>query len=123
MVTAHGLSLIGLGIATSVDDLVLGFSLGITTLPLHDIFTAIVSQAVLAVALGQFLGWKVRTGSLRLNVGRVADVSKLAAGGVLVGLAVIVLLTPEISAHVIPHFYHPRYIPPLAHPTAGPSGK
>ncbi|HEY1704592.1 MAG TPA: manganese efflux pump [Trebonia sp.] len=123
MVTAHGLSLIGLGIATSVDDLVLGFSLGITTLPLHDIFTAIVIQAVLAVTLGQFLGWKVRTGRLRLNVGRVTDASKLAAGGVLVGLAVIVLLTPEISAHVIPHFYHPRYIPPLAHPAASPSGK
>jgi hypothetical protein len=55
---------------------------------------------------------------LRLNVGRVTDVSKLAAG-----LAVIVLLTPEISAYVIPHFYHPRYIPPLAHPAAGVSGK
>ncbi len=120
MVTAHGLSIIGLGIATSVDDLVVGFTLAFNVyyLPLRDIFTAIVIQAFLAIAVGQFLGWKVRTGGLRLNVGRVTAASRLTAGGVLVALAVIVLLTPEITAHVIPHLYHPRYIPPLPHPAA-----
>jgi hypothetical protein len=82
-------------------------------LPLHDIFTAIVIQAFLAITVGQFLGWKVRTGSLRLNVGRITTASKLTAGGVLVALAAIVLLTPEITTHVIPHIYHYRYIPPL----------
>jgi hypothetical protein len=45
------------------------------------------------------------------------------AGSVLVALAVIVLLTPEITTHVIPHIYHPRYIPPLPHPTVGASMK
>jgi hypothetical protein len=63
--------------------------------------------------VGQFLGWKARTGSLRLNVARIASASKLAAGGLLVALAVIALLTPEIINHVIPHIYHYRYIPPL----------
>jgi putative Mn2+ efflux pump MntP len=117
MVTAHGLSIIGLGIATSLDDLVIGFTLAFHNLPLHDIFTAIVIQAFLAITVGQFLGWKARTGSLRLNVGRITAVSKLAAGGMLVALAVVALLTPEIINHVIPHIYHYRYIPPL--PSAG----
>jgi len=115
MVTAHGLSLIGLGIATSLDDLVIGFTLAFNAyyLPLHDIFTAIVIQAFLAITVGQFLGWKVRTGSLRLNVGRITAASKVTAGVVLCALAAIVLLTPEITTHVIPHIYHYRYIPPL----------
>jgi manganese efflux pump family protein len=113
MVTATGLSIIGLGIATSVDDLVIGFTLAFHNLPLHDIFIAIVIQAFLAIAVGQFLGWKARTGSLRLNVGRITAASKLAAGGLLVALAVVALLAPEIITHVIPHLYHYKYIPPL----------
>ena len=115
MVTTHGLSIIGLGIATSLDDLVIGFTLAFNAyyLPLHDIFTAIVIQAFLAITVGQFLGWKVRTGSLRLNVGRITAASKLTAGGLLVALAAVALLTPEIINHVIPHLYHYRYIPPL----------
>jgi putative Mn2+ efflux pump MntP len=116
--TAHGLSIvsiIGLGLATSIDNLVIGFTLAFNVfyLPLHDIFTAIAIQAFLAVMVGQFLGWKVRTGGFRLNVERITAASKMTAGGVLVALAAIVLLTPEITTHVIPHFYHYRYIPPL----------
>jgi putative Mn2+ efflux pump MntP len=113
-------SILGLGIATSLDNLVIGFTLAFNDfyLPLHDIFTAITIQAFLAVTVGQLLGWKVRTGSLRLNVGRITAVSKVTAGGVLVVLAAVVLLTPEIITHVIPHIYHYRYIPPLA-PSAG----
>jgi putative Mn2+ efflux pump MntP len=113
MVTAHGLSIIGLGIATSLDDLAIGFTLSFHNLPLHDIFAAIVGQAILAVVLGQYLGWKASTGRLRLNAGRIAAASKLIAGGLLVAIAVIALLAPEIITHVLPHFYHYRYIPPL----------
>lgn len=125
MVSAHGLSIIGLGIATSVDDLAIGFTLAFNAyyLPLHDIFTAIVIQAFLAITVGQFLGWKVHTGSLRFNVERITAVSKLIAGGALVALAVIVLLTPEIISHVIPHIYHYRYIPPLGHSAVATSNK
>jgi manganese efflux pump family protein len=118
LVTATGLSIIGLGIATSIDDLVIGFTLAFHNLPLRDIFTAIVIQAFLAITVGQYLGWKASTGSLRLNVGRITAASKLAAGGLLVALAVIALLAPEIITHVIPHLYHYRYIPPLG-PSAG----
>jgi len=124
MVAARGLSIIGLGIATSVDDLVIGFTLAFHNLPVHDILTAIVVQAFLAIIVGQYLGWKARTGSLRLNAGRVTAASKLAAGGLMVALAAIVLLTPEITAHVIPHIFpHHRYIPPLPHPMVSASIK
>jgi manganese efflux pump family protein len=123
MVTAHGLlSIMILGIATSLDDLVIGFTLAFHNLPLHDIFTAIVIQAFLAITIGQFIGWKARTGKRRLNVGRIAAASKLTAGGLLVALAAVALLTPEITTHVIPHIYHFRYIPPLG-PSAGATGK
>ena len=122
MVTAHGLSLIGLGILTSVDDLVIGFTLAFHNLPLHDIFTAIVIQAFLAIGVGQYLGWKVRTGSFRLNVGRITAAAKLTAGGLLVATAAVALLAPELITHVIPHLYHYKYIPPLPpHPTVSPS--
>jgi len=123
MVTATGLSIIGLGIATSVDDLVIGFTLPFHNLPLHEIFIAIVIQAFLAIVVGQYLGWKARTGSLRLNVGRITNVSKLAAGGLLVGLAAIALLAPEVINHVIPHLYHYKYIPPLGPSAVVTSGK
>jgi putative Mn2+ efflux pump MntP len=119
MVTATGLSIIGLGIATSLDDLAIGFTLSFHNLPLHDIFAAIVVQAFLAIVIGQFLGWKARTGSLRLDAGRIAAASKLIAGGLLVALAAIALLAPEIITHVIPHFYHYRYIPPLPPSSVG----
>jgi putative Mn2+ efflux pump MntP len=118
MATAHGLSIasiIGLVIVTSLDNLIIGFALAFNAyyLPLHEIFTAIVILAVLAVMAGQFIGWKVRTGSFRLNVERIATASKVTAGGVLVALAAVILITPEITTHVIPHIYHYRYIPPL----------
>ena len=113
--TRRVLSLIGLGVATSIDDLVIGFTLAFHNLPLHDIFTAIVIQAFLAIGIGQYLGWKIHTGSLRLNAGRIAAASRLTAGAVLVALAIVALLAPEIITHVIPHFYHYKYIPPLPH--------
>lgn len=113
MVTAHGLSILVLGILTSLDDLAIGFTISFHNLPIRDIFAAIVVQAFLAIVVGQYIGWKASTGNRRLNVGRIANVSKLAAGGLLVALAVITLLAPEIITHVIPHIYHYRYIPPL----------
>ncbi|HEX4833047.1 MAG TPA: manganese efflux pump [Trebonia sp.] len=123
MVTSHGLSVIGLGLATSVDDLVIGFTLAFNAyyLPMRDVLAAIVIQALVAITLGQYLGWRVRNGRLRLNSGRVIAASKLTAGGVLIALAAIVLLLPELTTHVIPHLYHPRYIPPLPHPAVGAS--
>jgi len=114
LVTARGLSIIGLGIAISLDELVMGFTLGFSTLPVRDVLTAIVIQAFLAIMAGQLLGWKARTGSLRLSAERITTASKLTAGGVLVALSAVLLLSPAVSGHLIPHLFpHHRYIPPL----------
>jgi manganese efflux pump family protein len=114
MVTARGLSIIGLGVGISLDELVMGFTLSFSTIPVRDVLTAIVIQAFLAIMAGQFLGWKARTGNLRLSAERISTVSKLTAGGVLVALSAVLLLTPSISGHLIPHLFpHHRYIPPL----------
>lgn len=81
--------------------------------------------AAIAVALAVSAGVLVANShgassaqSLQVNVGRITGATKLAAGGLLVATAAVVLLTPEITTHVIPHIFpHHRYIPPLAHPT------
>ena len=74
---ARGLSVIGLGLGISLDELVVGFTLSFTTLPVRDVITAIVIQAFLAIVIGQLLGWKARTGSLRLSTGRITAGSQL----------------------------------------------
>src|SRR6201992_1351979 len=64
LVGARGLSIIGLGVGISLDELVVGFTIGFTSLPAAGVITAIVIQAVLAILLGQYLGRKARAGKL-----------------------------------------------------------
>jgi putative Mn2+ efflux pump MntP len=104
LVAARGLSVIGLGIGISLDELVVGFTLGFSKLPARDVITAIVIQAFLAVMAGQYLGRKARTGSLRLSTERISTGSKLAAGGVLVALSAALLVGPPVASHLLPHF-------------------
>jgi putative Mn2+ efflux pump MntP len=104
LVAARGLSVIGLGIGISLDELVVGFTISFSRLPVRDVITAIVIQAFLAVMAGQLLGRKARTGSLRLDADRITHGSKLAAGGVLVALSAVLLVGPPAVTHVLPHF-------------------
>jgi putative Mn2+ efflux pump MntP len=106
MVGARGLSVIGLGLGISLDELVVGFTLSFNKFPVADVLTAIVIQAFLAIMTGQLLGRKARTGNLRLNAERITTGSKLAAGGVLVTLSAALLLGPPIATHLVPHFVH-----------------
>jgi hypothetical protein len=55
---SRGLSTIGLGVGISLDELVVGFTIGFTNLPAASVITAILIQAFLAIMLGQFLGRK-----------------------------------------------------------------
>jgi manganese efflux pump family protein len=103
LVAARGLSVIGLGIGISLDELVVGFTLSFSKLPVADVITAIVIQAFLAIMAGQLLGRKARTGSLRLSAERITAGSKLTAGGVLVALSAILLLGPPVASHLLPH--------------------
>jgi manganese efflux pump family protein len=109
LVGARGFStIIGLGLGISLDELVVGFTLGFTTLPAADVIIAIVIQAFLAILLGQLLGRKARAGKLRLNAERLTSGSKLMAGGVLVTLSAALLIGPPIATHLLPHFIHHR---------------
>jgi len=113
MVAARGLSVIGLGLGISLDELVVGFTLSFSTLPVRDVITAIVIQAFLAIMVGQYLGRKARAGSLGANSERIASRSKLTAGAVLVTLATVLLVGPLVVPHLLPHHkVHPSGIPP-----------
>jgi manganese efflux pump family protein len=123
LVAARGLSVIGLGIGISLDELVVGFTLSFTSLPVRDVITAIVIQAFLAIMVGQFLGRKARAGRLRVSSERITAGSKLIAGSVLVALAAVLLLGPPVTSHLLPHFIHHKvahYVVPAAVSTGQP---
>ena len=124
LVAARGLSVIGLGVGISLDELVVGFTISFSRLPVRDVITAIVIQAFLAVMAGQFLGRKARTGRLRLSTDRITNGSKLAAGSVLVALSAVLLVGPPVVTHVLPrilpHHKVGHYVAPPAVSTSEP---
>ena len=122
LVAARGLSVIGLGLGISVDELVIGFTISFTKLPVRDVITAIVIQAFLAIMAGQLLGRKARAGSLGVSSERITNGSKLMAGSVLVGLSAVLLVGPPVATHLVPHFLpHHRVIPSPAPPAVSTS--
>jgi manganese efflux pump family protein len=123
LVGARGLSVIGLGLGISLDELVVGFTISFTSLPVRDVITAIVIQAFLAIMVGQFLGRKARAGSLRVSAERLTAGSKLLAGSVLVALSAVLLVGPPVATHLLPHFIHHKvahYVAPPAVSTSQP---
>ena len=122
LVAARGLSVIGLGLGISIDELVIGFTISFTKLPVRDVITAIVIQAFLAIMAGQLLGRKARAGSLGVSSERITTGSKLMAGSVLVGLSAVLLVGPPVATHLVPHFLpHHRVIPSPAPPAVSTS--
>jgi putative Mn2+ efflux pump MntP len=59
MVTSRGLALIGLGISISLDELAIGFSIGLSGLPVIAVIVAIALQAFIAAQLGLAIGAKI----------------------------------------------------------------
>ena len=55
----RGLTLITLGISVSLDELAIGFSMGLTHLPTETVIVAIVLQALVAAQLGLAVGAKI----------------------------------------------------------------
>jgi putative Mn2+ efflux pump MntP len=56
---SRGLALLGLGIGISMDELAIGFSIGLTGLPVAIVIIAIAAQAFLAAQLGLATGAKI----------------------------------------------------------------
>jgi putative Mn2+ efflux pump MntP len=122
LVAARGRSIIALGISISVDELIVGFTIGysqyFTTI---EAIIAIVVQSFLALMAGLYFGRKVREGRLRVSVERVSTGTKLIAGGILVTLAVGLVAGPPLADHAFPHFIHsvfPHKVKPAPAPTA-----
>jgi manganese efflux pump family protein len=123
LVGARGLSVIGLGLGISIDELVVGFTISFTTLPVTDVIVAIVIQGFVAIMVGQLLGRKARAGKLRVSAERITTSSKLLAGAVLVSLAALLLVGPPLDSHLLPHLIHHRpthYVAPPAVTTSEP---
>src|ERR1700761_1728352 len=122
LVAARGRAIIGLGLSISVDELIVGFTIGysryFTTV---EAITAIVVQSFLALMAGLYFGRKVRESRFRVTLERVSTGTKLIAGGILVTLAGLLLVGPPLASHAFPHFIHsvfPHKVRPAPAPTA-----
>ena len=70
---------LGLGLSISLNELAIGFTLGLVGLPTVPVIVAIAVQAFLAAQLGLALGAKVGE-ELRENAGRLAALALIALG-------------------------------------------
>lgn len=59
LASAHGLALAGLGLSISIDELAIGFTLGLARLPVLAVLVAIAVQAFVAAQLGLSLGARI----------------------------------------------------------------
>lgn len=84
LVSASGWALVGLGLSISMDELAIGFSLGLVGLPVVPVIVAIAIQAFIAAQIGLALGARVGE-ELRENAERLAAIA-------LIGLGVFVLV-------------------------------
>jgi manganese efflux pump family protein len=77
--TSRGLALIGLGISISLDELAIGFSIGLSRLPVIAVIVAIALQAFIAAQLGLALGAQIAE-RWRERAERLAGVALILLG-------------------------------------------
>jgi len=122
LVAARGRAIIGLGLSISVDELIVGFTIGYSQyFTAAEAIIAIVVQSFVALLAGLYLGRKVRDGKLRISMGRVSTGTKLIAGGILAALSFFLLVGPPLATHPVPHLIHilfPHRVIPSPAPTA-----
>ncbi len=83
LAAATGPAVIALGLSISLDELAIGFSLGLARLPVAPVIAAIAIQAVVASQLGLTLG-KVISERFRQHAEQVAGLALIALGGYLI---------------------------------------
>jgi putative Mn2+ efflux pump MntP len=80
---AHGLAILALGVSISMDELAIGFGLGLTRLPVVPVIVAIAAQALVASQLGLALG-AVIGDRFRERAEQIAAVALIALGSYLI---------------------------------------
>lgn len=78
----HGRAVLGLGLGISLDELAIGFSLGLARLPLVPVLIAVAVQALLAAQLGLWIGVSVGE-RVREGIERLAAIALIILGLVL----------------------------------------
>jgi putative Mn2+ efflux pump MntP len=82
--TRRGMALIGLGLSVSIDELAMGFSIGLLHLPIWLAVALIAAQAFLVAQLGMRLGAH--------GAGMIGERAERLAGVALLGLACLLLV-------------------------------
>jgi putative Mn2+ efflux pump MntP len=83
LASTHGVAILALGISVSLDELAIGFSLGLARLPVVPVIIAIAVQALLASQLGLALGHRVSE-RFRERAVQLAAVALILLGGYLI---------------------------------------
>ena len=87
----HGAAMIGLGVAISLDELAIGFSLGLLRVPLLPAIVLIAAQAFIATQVGLRVGARVGE-RFRENAERIAGVALI-----LLGLALLIAKVAHLA--------------------------
>jgi putative Mn2+ efflux pump MntP len=88
VISTRGLALIALGISISLDELAIGFGIGLTRLPVTAIIVAVAVQAFLAAQLGLAIGARIGE-RWRERAEQVAGIALILLGGYLIAEQVI----------------------------------
>lgn len=80
---ARGVAVVGLGVSISLDELAIGFSLGLARLPVVPVIIAIAALALAASQLGLALGALIGE-RFRERAGKIAGVALILLGGYLI---------------------------------------
>ncbi|MGH3238470.1 MAG: manganese efflux pump MntP family protein [Streptosporangiaceae bacterium] len=83
VISTRGLALVALGISISLDELAIGFSIGLTHLPVIAIIVAIAVQAFLAAQLGLAIGARIGE-RWRERAEQVAGIALILLGAYLI---------------------------------------
>jgi manganese efflux pump family protein len=83
VMTSRGLALVGLGISISLDELAIGFGMGLVRLPVSAVVAAIALQAFVAAQLGLAIGAKIAE-RWRERAERVAGIALILLGAYLI---------------------------------------
>jgi putative Mn2+ efflux pump MntP len=89
LVSARGAALLWLGLSISLDELAIGFGLGLAHLPLVPVIVGIAAQALIAAQLGLWLGARVAE--------RFREAAERLAGVVLVVMGIVLAVEQLLS--------------------------